>query len=222
MGIVLTVLGLVMMVLLWPMVPSALTNTYSDFENLPDNEDMVEGNTYSVMGKVTKERQIGDYTIMIIECSENDYIYFDKEEFKKGDTVLVQFTVEDEDKLDNKYNLNEESDSDAEEEFKMFEGTTREQMDLLWDFFVTFFEELGFESKVITVPKGGGIAGLALMIIGIILIPISFILFRQKPAGAPGRRAPPQQYQAPAGPPAYQQQPPAYQGPRPPPPPPVY
>ncbi len=190
-GVILLVIGLVMMLFMWPFIG---TKTWEEMQDVEPKD----GETYKIIGEITDETTaIG---ITIYEIDDGDGMWFaDSDEFNKGDTVIVEYTY-DEDKIMDIENITDPMD---------------------------IFSAL--DAKMYKVPTPLGILGLILLIVGVILLIVGAATGRaapvapaQPPMEQPPYEQPPYQQppyqQPPMQEPPYQQ-PPPQQPPMPPPPP---
>ncbi|UCG70703.1 MAG: hypothetical protein JSV09_06725 [Thermoplasmata archaeon] len=186
-GIILLVIGLLMMLFMWPLIG---TTTWDD---LPDEPE--DGTTYKIIGEITDEASLFGMTVYEIDDGDGGWVT-DSDEFNKGDTVIVEFTY-DEDKL--------ADIGDVEDPMAIYDA---------------------MDAKIYKVPTPLGILGLILLIVGVILLIVGAVTGRAAPMEAqPPMEQPPMQQpyqQPPPQQPPYQQ--PPYQQPPPgqPPPPPPY
>lgn len=188
-GVILLVIGLAMMLFMWPFIG---TTTWDD---LPDEPE--DGKTYKIIGEITDEATIAGMTAYVIDDGDGGWIA-DEDKFNKGDTVIVEFTW-DEDKIAAIGDISDITDVFA-----------------------------ALDAKMYKVPTPLGIIGLILLIVGVILLIVGAVTGRAAPAAPaqPPMEQPPyeqQPYQQPPyQQPPYQeppyQQPPPQQPPMPPPP----
>jgi hypothetical protein len=182
-GILLLVIGLLMMLFMWPLIG---TKTWKEMQD----EEPKDGETYKIIGEITDEATA--LGITIYEIDDGDGMWFaDSDEFNKGDTVLVEYTY-DEDKLSDIENMTD-------------------PMDMLG----------ALDAKMYKVPTPLGIIGLILLIVGVILLIVGAVTGKAAPAPPPEQPPmgqPPMQdpYQQP--PPGQLYQPPPQQPYQPPPP----
>jgi hypothetical protein len=130
-GVILLVIGLLMMVLMWPMIG---TTTWDDLPEEPE-----DGATYKIIGEITGEVSALGITAYEIDDGKGAWVA-DSDEFDKGDTVIVEFTW-DEDKV--------ASAMDSEDPMAVFAA---------------------LDAKMYKVPTPAGIIGLILLIIGVLLL----------------------------------------------------
>lgn len=184
-GVILLVIGLLMMLFMWPLIG---TTTWDD---LPDEPE--DGTTYKIIGEITDEVTVLGITLYEIDDGDGAW-YAEDDQFNKGDTVIVEFTY-DEDKL--------ADIDDSEDPMAVFDA---------------------LDAKMYKVPTPLGILGLLLLIVGIILLIVGAVTGRAAPMRPeePPMQQPPYQ-QPPYQQPPYQQPPyqgpPPQQPPMPPPPP---
>jgi hypothetical protein len=187
-GIILLVVGLLMMLFMWPLIG---TKTWEEMQD----EEPKDGETYKIIGEITDEGTFMGITVY--EIDDGDGAWFaDSDEFNKGDTVIVEYTY-DEDKLSDIENMSD-------------------PMDML----------SALDAKMYKVPTPLGIIGLILLIIGVILLIVGAVTSKAAPAPPPEQPPmgqPPMQdpYQQPPPGQPYQpppQQPPPQQPYQPPPP----
>jgi hypothetical protein len=186
-GVVLSVIGLLLMLFMWPFIG---TITWDELEDT----ELKDGEAYKIIGEVTNEAP--PTGVIIYEIEDGEYILItDEDMFDEGDTVIVEFTY-DENKASGFGN-----DSDRS----------------------SMIDALG--GKIYKVPTALGMIGLILLIVGVILLIVGITAGRGAPMTAqPPMEQPPmqqsyqqQQYQKPPyQQPPYQQLPPQ-QPPMPPP-----
>jgi hypothetical protein len=183
-GVILLVIGLLMMLFMWPLIG---TTTWDD---LPDEPE--DGTTYKVIGEITDEASLPGMTIYEIDDGDGAWVT-EGDEFNKGDTVIVEFTY-DEDKV--------AAIDDASDITEVFAA---------------------LDAKIYKVPTPLGMLGLVLLIVGVLLLIVGAVTGRAAPMEAqPPMEQPPMQQPYQQQPPYEQppyQQPPPQQPPMPPPPP---
>ena len=114
-GVILLVVGLLMMLFMWPMVG---TVTWEELED----EEPEDGKTYKIIGEITDETTT--LGITIYEIDDGDGMWFaESDEFDKGDTVIVEYTY-DEDKLTALENITDPSEIFSIQEAKMYKVPT--------------------------------------------------------------------------------------------------
>ena len=89
-GVIVLILGLMMMLFMWPMIG---TITWKELED----EEPEDGKTYKIIGEITDEATIAGITVYEIDDGDGGWIA-EEDKFDKGDTVIVEFT-HDEDKI---------------------------------------------------------------------------------------------------------------------------
>lgn len=88
-GVILLVIGLVMMLFMWPFIG---TKTWEEMKD----EEPNDGETYKIKGEITDELTIAGLTMYEIDDGDGAWVA-DEDAFDKGDAVIVEFTW-DEDK----------------------------------------------------------------------------------------------------------------------------
>ncbi len=178
-GVVLSVIGLLLMLFMWPFIGTITWDELEDTE-LKDEE------TYKIIGEVTNEAP--PRGVIIYEIENGEYILItDEDIFDEGDTVIVEFTYDE--------------NKGAGIKNESVRTSTLEALD----------------AKIYGVPTPIGLIGLILLIVGIILLIVGITAGRGATmASQPAMEQPPmqqsyqqQQYQKPPyQQPPYQQLPP--------------
>lgn len=82
-GVVLSVIGLLLMLFMWPFIG---TITWDELEDT----ELKNGETYKIIGEVTNEAP--PRGVIIYEIEDGEYILImDEDMFNEGDTVIVEF-----------------------------------------------------------------------------------------------------------------------------------
>jgi hypothetical protein len=87
-GVIVSIIGFILILFMWPLIG---TITWDEL----DDTDMKDGETYKVQGKVTnKSPPMG---VVIYEIEDGEYILItDQDTMNEGDSVIVEFTYDEE------------------------------------------------------------------------------------------------------------------------------
>ena len=171
-GIVLLIVGLILMIGMWPFVGGM--GVYENMDDLPEEPE--EDQTYTIMGTVDQAHTEGDYTLMVIEFNDGKMGWVEEGSFSEGETVLFNVKCNDKDDWEDAgVGDDEEDDTDWDEWFESGKEVSEDELELYHDMVEESMEENGLEIEVVKPPMIGGIIGLILLIVGLILLIIGLM-----------------------------------------------
>lgn len=175
-GIVLLIVGLLLMILLWPLV--AVPPLY--YPGPYDGPDKAKkGETYKYTGSVYDAVTKGEYTAMIVDFDNGESLpIVEKGIFNKGDRVVMVVTV----KTEPESTSGEKKKATmSESEKKTFIDNVKQMDESVLEMFYSAYSNEDIDISVNHTPEAGGIGGIVLFILGIVLMILGFALGREIP-----------------------------------------
>lgn len=210
----LLVVGILLMVLLWPFVAISALGYYTGPYEAPDKATV--GSTYKFTGTIYGATNKGGYSAIVVDFDDNESIPWIAEgNFNKGDRVLLVFTVtkEQNESLSGEHQKMTMTDEEKDSILSSAKLMDEETMKSTYEQMQSSLDEQGIKASVNKMPDTGGMVGIALLILGLILAILGAALGRRPKIQEPVPSQPPVQgYQQPQQ--QYQDQP---QYPQPPP-----